>query len=370
MTETPVIGNARLNSFIMDGEVARLERAAALTFGAEACVAVARAQDGLAMALAVCGVGDGDTVLCSPLGHSSLTAAIRALGARPMFVDINPNTFNLDPYCLDFVLRRCVREKREEVPLPKALIATDLFGLPCNYGELSRLCGEYNIELVSDMGFGFGASYKDAALGSLGRFAAAAFFDNAGLGERGSEGVVFCGDGKDAEALRIMRGDGAVQEALGGVWPASPPVENAAQNIVLQKKLERFGRDAERRRKIAGWYRKRLEGVARVQAVPEGYQSACTQFALAFKSPEERRAVMRSLSAARIPCAIYCPMPLHMRGEVACWDRVVLVNAEQACQRLLILPMHPYLSEHVVDFICDCVAGALDNVKEEVAVVV
>jgi dTDP-4-amino-4,6-dideoxygalactose transaminase len=341
--------------YIADQEAEGIEREAATLVGAATGVLVERTTDGLSMALGVCGIGDGDSVLCTPLGGTAALHAIRRLGARPVFVDINPNTFHLDPYCLDYVIRRHMREKAS---IPRVLVATDLFGMPCNYGALEEMCAAYDISLIEDMACGFGGAIGERKAGSFGRFAVASFFDADPAAEWGSDGIVFCRDEKDADVLRVMRNDSTIRRILHGEWE-SEPGDGQVQGVLLSERLEAVGEEAARRGVIAGWYRERLRGHAMLQEPGKGVTSAYTKMAVALRSEESRDEVMNALLAEQVPSSIYCPLPLHRRSGGEEWERVILVNAEQICRRLMLLPMNAYLSEKGVEYICGHLLGAL-----------
>ncbi|MDL2232658.1 DegT/DnrJ/EryC1/StrS family aminotransferase [Ruminococcaceae bacterium OttesenSCG-928-L11] len=337
--------------FILNGEVDKLERQAADYMGVADCVLVDRASDGITLALKAAGVGRGDAVLCTPLGNSALIGAVRRTGGEPMFVDINPNSFTIDPYCLEYVVNKCRREKK---PTPKALLATDLFGMPCHYVMLDQICSRYGIHLIADMQGSLGASVCGEKSGRFGRFAVASFFEEDSLGGLGSDGAIFCRQREDAAFLRQLRG-GAEQQT----FEKEPfAVDKDAQGVLIGKKLGQFDSDAAKRRKIAGWYRDGLSEYVRVQEEREGFRSACTRFAILLPDNDSRDRVMEKLTEEHIPCTVFCPVPLHKRKEFD-WGRVILVNAEQVSRKMLLLPMHPYLSKNVVDYICRCVIDAV-----------
>jgi dTDP-4-amino-4,6-dideoxygalactose transaminase len=343
--------------YIADREAEEIEREAALQVGATTGVLVERAADGLSMVLGVCGIGDGDSVLCTPLGGTAVLHAIRRLGARPVFVDINPNTFHLDPYCLEYVLRRHLREKAS---IPRVLVATDLFGMPCNYGALEDVCAAHGISLIEDMACGFGGAIGERKAGSFGRFAVASFFDADPAAEWGSDGIVFCRDEKDADVLRVMRNDSTIRHILHGEWE-SEPGDGQVQGALLSGRLETVEEEATRRGVVAGWYRQRLRGHVILQEPGSGVIGAYTKMAVALHSEQSRDEVMNVLLAEQVPSSIYCPLPLHRRSGGDEWERVILVNAEQICRRLMLLPMNAYLSEKVVDFICGHLLRAIVN---------
>lgn len=350
----PVRGNA---NFILDNSVETLEQKAREYVDASHCMLVERACDGISMALGACGIGSGDEVFCTPFGHDSTLWALRKLGARPVFVDVNPNSYNMDAFCLEYVIRK---RQRELKPIPRALVATDLFGLPCDYAALGQVCAQYGIHMVEDMQGAFGAWARGGKAGSWGRFAVASFFETDPGGSLGSDGAVFSSDENDDALLRILRGDGAVQQVLRGDWASGEETcRIRVQNILLEKMVEGFDRDIELRSRIAGWYTEQLQGHIGLQVAEAGFSSAWTQMAVALRNSEHRALVLDRLTAEQIPCRTFCSVPLHRRMDKGAWDRVILVNAERLCERILLLPMHPHLSKNVVEHICSIILETL-----------
>ncbi|MDR2932632.1 MAG: DegT/DnrJ/EryC1/StrS aminotransferase family protein [Oscillospiraceae bacterium] len=338
--------------YILGHEAAELENQMAAHMGAAGCVLVGKAKEGLAVALKACGADKRNGVMCTTLGNAATLAEIEKAGAQPVFVDINPNTLNLDPYCLDYVINKCIREKQ---PVPKVLIATDLFGMPCKYAEIAEICARHGISVIEDMGGAFGAKDGAISAGSIGRFTVASFFESA-TAVIGEEGAVFCTREEDAAALRALR-PGAEQQSLSGEWGHS----GKAQHLLIAQMVKNAGSELSRRQLIAGWYQKRLKGFVRMQeSLDKNVVSAYMQFVIMLENAEKRMAVMDRLTAERIPCAVYYPNALHEHIKKSDWRRLMFVNAERASRQLVALPMHPYLSEHVVDFICSCV---LDTIK-------
>lgn len=323
-------------------DMAELERHLCEYVEAEHCVCVDSATTGMLMALRTAGVQMGDSVLCTSFSYFATADIIELLGAKPVFVDINPNSYCIDPYCLEYVVGKCVRRK---LSLPRALIAVDLFGLPCNYDAIAEICEKYGIVLIEDMAQSFGASYKGRKTGCFGRLAVSSFFPARPLGELGEGGAVFCHSCDDASRLESLRRNihlnGARSNRL-----------DTVQASVVEEKLRTFDLELERRRKIATRYRERLQGHVKLQQIQEHYESACTHFVISLKDARIREGMIERLQLCHIPCEIFTPSPISHR-ERSGNDKVALVNAQSVAQRILTIPMHPYLSGRVVDYICD-----------------
>lgn len=357
MTELPVVRQPDPAPYIFDRERDALEKNLEQYMG-ERCVLADSAVDGLGLALIACGVEAGDFVVCTALAHGSILQAIRNVGAVPVFSDINPNTFNLDPYCLEYVVRRMAREKK---PLPKAVIAADLFGLPCNYTAIGEICETWGLCLIEDMSGAFSATHRGKRAGSFGRFSVASFFAENPFGDIGDDGVIFCRSQEDQKRIRSLVRQRAVQQSLFGADAERDLISDRARHIVLSELMKTWESETARRREICGWYREALSGLVRFQETGPGFESACTQFAVVMREPQERAPVIDHLLAEHIPCSIWYPVPLHLKTQPPAGGRPILVNAEQLSQRLLTLPLHPYLNKSAVGHICGCLAEKLIN---------
>lgn len=316
--------------------------------GADYGVCVSSATAGMLMALQVCGVEPGDTVLCTSFSYFSTSQIIELAGATPLFVDINPNTFNIDPYCLEYAINKCERTHK---PTPKALIAVDLFGAPCNYEALEEICFRNGIVLIEDMAHSFGGAFQGRRTGSFGRMAVASFFPSQPLRDLGEGGAVFCHDPKDYRRLVNLRGQSNGSDA----GKFQPGYLDGIQASLVSEKLAALDKELELRRKIDGWYRKRLQGKVRMQRCGDEFLSACTQFVVAMKTPEERDALAKRLREQQIPSHTFEPSPTGYGGPLSDLERITLLNARSAAERILVLPIDPYLSQRVVHFICDCI---------------
>lgn len=326
-------------------EIKFLERRLAAYVGAKQCVLTPSGTAGLLTALRAAGVADGDGVMCTAFSFFSTAEIIALAGAVPVLVDTNPNTFNIDPYCIEYVLKKCDRTKAK---LPKALVAGDLFGLPCDFDAIEEICARYDITLIEDMSGAFGASYKGRKSGGFGRFSVASFFPARPLGGIGDGGGVFCRSRSDADLVTTLRGKNYDRQPFDFV-----------QASLAGEKLSNYSDEMARRQLVAARYRDNFKGYVKVQHVGDDYISAYTQFVVALADSHQRENVIEALGESHIPCSI--PHCARREQSADAWERVVLTNTQQAAQRLLALPMHPYLSIHVVDFICECVMMAAEK---------
>lgn len=325
------------SGIILEQEICLLERQLAEFVGAPCCVSVGNAAMGFALALAACGVLPGEPVFCPALDCHEGLRGIAQVGARLCPVDINPNTLNLDAVCLEYAVKRRIRQKE---PIPKAVVVTDAFGLPCNYEALEAVCAKHDITLIEDMTQSFGAGIEGRRTGSFGRFAVTSFARTAPLRGLEGGGAVFCHTKEDAGALETLRLSRGGARQLG----AASMVEEHAEAQVVNGKLRGFEEELERRQKVAARYIQGLEGRVKTQQMGR-YTSAYAQFIVLARHRRARGEMARVLRQNHIP----------FRFPVMNDAQTLPVNAALVSGRMLALPLHPYLSDHVVDFICGCV---------------
>lgn len=345
------LGLADMVDHILYGDIGGLERRLALHTGAAHCVAVSDGATGLAMALLAIGAQPGDRILCAAMGCALPVEGIALAGCQPVFVDVNPNTYTIDPCCVEYSLRK-LRRMGENVP--KVLIATDLFGAPCNYPALQALCDREGMALIEDLSGAFGAGMAGCRTGSFGRFAVASF-GTSFLQEEPGGGAVFCRDERDALRLENLRKIG-LQDTMGEPHACLPRM-TCTDAALVRAGLEEFEGRLARRRAVAEAYRKHLEARVRLQQIVARGESAYSQMVVALPKTAPRKRVIELLRGQDIPC-----------GAPACgiqtvhsdWNWVMLINTMAVAERLLALPIHEHMRERTVEYICRCLLQALD----------
>ena len=334
---------------ILGEEICVLEKRLAAWVGTNRCVAVSDAASGMALALLAAGIGRGDRVICAALGCALPVQGILLAGASPVFADINPNTYTIDPFCLEYVLGNL---KRNNEPPPRALIATDLFGAPCHYIELEKICQSRGMALIEDMSGAFGAKYLGRPAGNFGRFSVASFASPGPLEEMGG-GAVFCRDPDDAQSVASLRRINRQQH----IEPGNHIPFMASADAALTKLRLDSLRDAHRRRrKAANHYRRVLTGKLRLQQVVEEGESVYSQLVVALPKAGNRAVVTKRLFQMNIPAG---PPLCGMQSADTAWNRTMLTNTHALSGRLLSLPIHSHLNGPTVDFICDSLLSAM-----------
>jgi dTDP-4-amino-4,6-dideoxygalactose transaminase len=236
--------------------------------------------------------------------------------------------------------------------MPKAVVAADIFGLPCDYGEIEDICARYGVVLIEDMSCAFGASYRGKKAGSFGRFAVASFFPSRPLGDEGEGGGVFCHNREDLRKLESLRL---------GVAGESPSAGFVRTSLVGEK-LGAYAGELSKRQLIAARSRQNLKEAVRVQQVGEEYISAFTQFAIELGDERGRNALAEALREKRVPFGLVSagakPAKAPARGNGKT-DRALPANTADIAKRLMTIPINPHMSTRVADYISECILAAL-----------
>ena len=332
--------------FILGSEGAAFEQEIAQLCGVAHGVGVASGTDALILALRACGVQAGDEVVIPPFTFVATGSAISALGAKPVFADIRPDTYNIDPSDL----ARRVTNKT------KAIIAVHLYGLACDMDPIVNFARAHNLRVIEDNAQSIGASYKGRRAGSLGDAACMSFYPTKNLGAYGDAGMVATNSNEAAARLRTLRNHG--QSAK---YVSSEPGWNSRldeiQAAILRVKLRHLPEWQRARQGHAAAYTKLLLGIPGVMPplIPEGYDHVFHQYTIRV---ERRDALMKFLSERKIGCSVYYPVPLHLQPLYASLGHKAgdFPHAERAAQEVLSLPMFPELRPEQVTRVAEAVA--------------
>ncbi len=359
----------RHGQFILGPEIRELERKLAEFAGVRHALACSSGTDALLLALMALEIGPGDAVLTTPFTFIATAEVISLLGATPVFVDIDPATFNLDPQALDQALRALragdpsihplPRRPSVESLKPKAVIPVDLFGLPADYDAIQEVADRHGLFVLEDAAQSFGAVYKGRKTGSLGQAAATSFFPAKPLGCYGDGGALFTNDEVLARKAASLRVHGQGSDKYDNVRIGLNARCDTLQAAILLAKIEAFPQEIDRRRQVAGRYSRALANCPHLQTprVPAGLQSAWAQYSVL---SDHRDRILDSLKAAGIPAAVYYPKPLHMQTAFLALGYLEgdFPASEEAARRVFSLPMHPYLTDEQIQRIASIVASA------------
>ena len=339
--------------YIMGPEVFELEEKLAEYVGVKHCISCSSGTDALLIPLMAKRIGAGDAVLTTPFTFIATAEVIALLGATPIFVDIYPETFNMDPAGIDDAVTLAHKKGLN----PKAIIPVDLFGLLARYRLIEEQAEKHNLFLLEDAAQGFGGAIRGKKAGSFGHAAATSFFPAKPLGCYGDGGAIFTNDDELADIIRSIRihGDGAdkydnVRLGLNGRL-------DTIQAAVLLEKLEIFDEEVISRNNIANYYSTRMSESFKTPHIPDGYLSSWAQYSVILPEDLERQFVMNQLKSEDIPSMVYYRTPLHLQSvfNKLGYKRGHFPVSENISSSVLSLPMHPYLDSkqqnHVLNVI-------------------
>lgn len=346
--------------FIMGPEVLELEKNLAAFAGAKYCVSCANGTDALLLSLMAHDIRPGDAVFTTPFTFIASAEVICLLGATPVFVDIDPGTYNIDPAKLEEAIleieqgtgRGAVGSKRLN---PRAIIPVDLFGLPADYDAINRIAKQRGFFVLEDAAQSFGGGYKGKRVGNLADIAATSFFPAKPLGGYGDGGAIFTSDATMADRLRSLREHGKGSHKYDNVRIGINGRLDTLQAAILLPKLEIFDGELNARQEVAARYSNTFKGSMKIPSIPEGSLSAWAQYALVV--PGKRDCYLEELKKRGIPTAVYYPRPVHLQTAFAHlgYRKGDFPVAEDMSDRIFSLPMHPYLGPAEQDKIIEAV---------------
>ncbi|MRR53228.1 MAG: DegT/DnrJ/EryC1/StrS family aminotransferase [Deltaproteobacteria bacterium] len=333
--------------FILGPNVAAFETEAAEYLGVPHAVAVASGTDALHLALAAAGVGPGDEVITSPFTFIATAEAIRYVGATPVFVDIDPQTFNINPDKIEAAI----------TPASRAILPVHLFGQPADMSAISAICDRHSLLLVEDCAQSFGAttlgSTKTGAIGSFGCFS---FFPSKNLGCYGDGGMVTLASAELADSVRVLRNHGSRQRYHHHVIGFNSRLDEI-QAVILRAKLKHIDEYNANRRRVAKLYNELLSGLDLVVPHEDG-KGVHVYHQYTILSPRRDR-IMKALAEQEISSAIYYPIPLHRQDVFAdAYRDCSLPVAENVVQNCLSLPIFPEMTEEQIVRVADVIKNS------------
>jgi UDP-2-acetamido-2-deoxy-ribo-hexuluronate aminotransferase len=342
--------------YIMGPEVAALERQLADFCGARHAIGCASGTDALLIAMMAKGVGPGDAVVCPAFTYTATAETVALIGATPVLVDVDGDTFNIGPGHL----RAGVATARRLGLRPAAAIAVDLFGLPADYEGLSEVARAEGVWLLADAAQSFGAHVATGArvskVGTRGHITATSFFPAKPLGCYGDGGAIFTDDDTLADAMRSIRSHGSTPHGKYDIARVGLNGRlDTLQAAILIEKLKIFPEELAARQRVAARYSESLRNVVVTPTVPAGATSAWAQYTVIVPGGARDR-LAEELKAAGIPTAVYYPRPLHHQAAYRHYPTAgALDRSERLCREVLSLPMHPYLDAATQDRIAEAV---------------
>ncbi len=352
--------NERINrvldhgKYIMGPEVQELEEVLTNYVGAKYCVSCASGTDALLMALMAYDVGAGDVIFTTPFTFIATAEVISLLGATPVFVDIDPGTFNIDPAKLRETIFNRINNNGHTKP--RGIIAVDLFGQPADYNEINKIAAEFDLFVIEDAAQSFGAEYQGNNACGLADVGTTSFFPAKPLGCYGDGGAIFTDNEEVANLLASIRVHGKGLHKYENARIGINGRLDTMQAAILLAKLEIFDNEIKLRNEVAKRYSELLPRSLKTPVVKPDRLSAWAQYSIL---ADDRDKIMAKLKINNIPTAIYYPKPLHLQDAFSdlgfkAGDFPV---SEEVVSRIFSLPMNPYLEKGQQEFIAESITA-------------
>lgn len=345
--------------FISGAEVKELEMLLAEYVGVRHCITCANGTDAITIALRAMGIGKGDAVFVPDFTFFSSGECPADEGATPIFVDVDENTYNIDPTQLEETVKKTLNEGKYKA---RAVIAVDLFGQPADYYAIKEICQKYNLLLIEDAAQGFGGNIQGKMACSFGDISTTSFFPAKPLGCYGDGGAIFTNNDDWAELIRSI--------CVHGKDMGNPNDPNAKYNnirigknsrldtiqaAILLPKFKAFV-DYELKdvNKVAAWYTDALKDTSLVlPIIKDGFFSSWAQYTLQLPERYDRKVIQDGLKKAGIPAMVYYAKPMHLQGAFANTDSAIAdcPITERLCSTVLSLPIDPYKTKEDIDLV-------------------
>jgi UDP-2-acetamido-2-deoxy-ribo-hexuluronate aminotransferase len=337
--------------YIMGPEIAELEARLVEFTGAEHCISVSSGTDALLLALMALDVKTGDEVITTPFTFISTAEVISLLGAVPVFVDIELDTFNLDPALLEAAI----------TPKTKAIIPVSLYGQCANFQAINAIALKHGIPVIEDAAQSFGATHHGASSCNLSTIGCTSFFPSKPLGCYGDGGACFTNDEKLAAKMKSLRIHGQTKRYYHEYIGVNARMDTLQAGIVLAK-LDIFPDEIHARQNIGSWYEAALDAAEVITPlIRPGNTTVYGQYTIRVKNRAE---LMAALNEQGVPTAVHYPTPLHLQPAYAYLGQGQgsFPISEQLAQEVMSLPMHPYLEKAEVEWIAERVVSVLSAV--------
>ena len=340
-------------AYIMGPEVTELENQLAEFVGVEHALAVASGTDALLIALMAIGVGHGDEVITTPFSFFATAEVIALLGAKPVFVDIDPITYNIDAGAI----------KSAITTKTKAIMPVSLYGQCADFDEINAIAAEYNLPVIEDGAQSFGAKYKGRRSCGVSTIGCTSFFPSKPLGCYGDGGACFTNDAELARRMAEIRTHGQSKR----YYHTSLGINGRCDSIqaaILIEKMAIFEEEIQARQIVADRYAKLLLQHIRKPVVKKDNLSVFAQYTI---EVEQREALQEALQKRGIPTAVHYPLGLHEQPifKDLYADEKSYPKTERAARRVMSLPMHPYLTEAEQIKICQILAEEIANLEKQ-----
>jgi dTDP-4-amino-4,6-dideoxygalactose transaminase len=344
--DSAVLDAIESTQFILGPNVTAFEQESASYLGVTHAVSCASGTDALHLAILAAGIGPGDEVITSPFTFIATAEAICYAGATPVFVDIDPQTFNIDPALIEKAI----------TPRTRAIIPVHLFGQPADMLAISEICDRHGLLLIEDCAQSFGAKTNNRMTGSLGMLGCFSFFPSKNLGCYGDGGMISCATQELADKIKVLRNHGSKVRYHHHLIGYNSRLDDI-QAAILRVKLKRIDLFNAGRRRAAHLYSDLLSDLVTVPFEDGKGTHVYHQYTLL---TDRRDAVMARLSERQIASAVYYPIPLHKQEVFAeACGGICLPVAEDVASRCMSLPIFPEMGDEQVRLVAATVKEAL-----------
>lgn len=338
-------------NFIQGNQVKELEERLADYVGVKHCITCANGTDALQLALMAWGVGSGDAVFVPDFTFFSSGEVVSAVGATPIFVDVDSDTYNISINSLIKMIEKVVNDG---IYKPRVIVAVDLFGQPADYNELRKTADKYGMYILEDSAQGFGGMLGDKRDCSFGDISTTSFFPAKPLGCYGDGGAVFTDNSEWDELIRSYKVHGKGSSKYDNIRIGMNSRLDTLQAAVLLAKLPVFaGEELENEQKIALKYTEKLKEYVKVPVIRDGFYSSWAQYTIQLKNSKMRDGLQKYLKDLGIPAMVYYQKPMHLQKafDNSIYNDDDYPNTNRLCDTVLSLPFHPYMSDEDVELV-------------------
>ena len=345
--------------YIMGPEITAIETRLAAAADSRHCISCASGTDALMLALLAKGLKPGEGVIVPSFTFAASAEVMPALGAMPVFAEVDASTFNLDPAGLPAALNAA----RTAGVTIVGIIGVGLFGQPADYESINSFAAAEGLWVIDDAAQSFGASWQGNKVGTLASITCTSFFPAKPLGCYGDGGAVFTNDDTEADIMRSCRIHGMGKTRYEYERIGMTARLDAMQAVILDAKLDIFDEELVMRQQVADRYAARLADSVGVPVLADGATSSWAQYTIKLRPGTDREMVMETLREHGVPSAVYYPIPMHRQPPYSRYpvsDDGLQVTAA-LCEQVLSLPMHPYLDAATQDQIAVALAASLEK---------
>jgi len=339
--------------YIMGPEVKELEKQLAEYIGVKHVVACSSGTDALVLPLMAKGIKNGDLVFTTPFTFFASAESITLAGGTPVFVDIDPNTYNICPIDLEIKIKEQISKGKGNI---RAIMPVDLFGLAADFNAINEIAKKYDLFVIEDAAQAFGADYHGEKACGLGHVAGTSFYPAKPLGCYGDGGAVFTNDSQLYETMTSIRvhGQGISGDKYDNVRIGLNARMDTIQAAILLEKLKHYDAEVKLRNKVASIYSENLSSHVKTPVIPEGLGSVWAQYSI---QVDDREKLKTDLNEKGIPTATFYPTPIHLSAAYSHleYKEDDFQVSESISKRIVSLPMHPFLEETQILTICDAV---------------